>query len=92
MSWSAAYHGLVRAIVRVTIDAATPLPHRLRMLEIDVDSGYAGSTVVANANDVAQDIVVEASVVGAAHIAPVQITIPVSVDMSRDSPLAVASS
>ena len=90
VSWSAAYHGLVRAIVRVTVDAATPLSHRRRMLEIDVDSGSAGSTVVVEENGGVQNIVVQASVEGS-DIPPAQITIPVSVSLSRDGPLAVAS-
>jgi hypothetical protein len=38
--------GLVRAVVRTTVDTATPLWHRRRLLQIDVDSGVGGSTTV----------------------------------------------
>ena len=90
VTWSAAYHGLVRAIVRVNMDAATPLSHRLRMLEIDVDRG--ATTVVAGERAAVHDIVLQAAVEGNGNIAPTTITIPVSADMSRHSPLAVAAS
>ena len=89
VTWSAAYHGLVRAIVRVNMDAATPLSHRLRMREIDVDRG---ATVVAGEHTAVHDIVVQAAVEGNDNIAPTTVTIPVSADMSRHSPLAVAAS
>ena len=75
------------------MDAATPLSHRLRMLEIDVESGFGLSTFVSDEEVKAKNnIVVEASIAGAEHIPPVHITIPVSVDLSHHSPLAVTSS
>ena len=39
VSWRTTYNGLVRAIIKVTVDAASPAATRLAMREIDVDSG-----------------------------------------------------
>ena len=88
VAWAPGYHGLVRAIIRTSIDAATPAWHRRRLLEIDVDSGRQSSTRVfggeaAAAAAATGDIVLQAEVVGAPHIAPVQLTIPVSVSLDH---------
>lgn len=88
VTWARGYHGLVRAFVRTTADAATPLWHRRRLLEIDVDSGVAGSTRVSLGDGV-QDIVLQAQVIGNPRIAPVQLTIPVS-NSAEHLPRAVA--
>lgn len=86
-----AYHGLARAFIRSAIDASTPLWHRRRMLEIDVESGRDGSTLIdMRSSASAEDIVIEASVVGNPGIAPAQLTIPVSVDLAH-LPRAIAS-
>lgn len=39
MPWHSAYHGLVRAVVTVTEDSASPLWHRQRLQEVDMDHG-----------------------------------------------------
>ena len=49
VGWVNGYHGLARAFVRVSMDAATPHWHRSRMLEIDVESGRDGSVSIAGA-------------------------------------------
>jgi hypothetical protein len=90
-TWNTAYHGLVRAFVRTTTDAATPHWHRRRMLEIDVDSGVGNSaTIAGEEKPEAGNIVLQAEVVGSPHIAPAQLVIPVSNDLAH-SPLMVAS-
>jgi hypothetical protein len=79
VGWVNGYHGLARAFVRVSMDAATPHWHRSRMLEIDVESGRDGSVSIAGAAAAtAGDIVLSASAPG---IAPVQLTIPVSTSL-----------
>ena len=89
VSWAPGYHGLVRAVVRSSVDAATPAWHRRRLLEIDIDSGRQSSTQVFGGDDAAAvaaaagDIVLQAEVIGAPHIAPVQLTIPVSVSLAH---------
>jgi len=79
VGWVNGYHGLTRAFVRASMDAATPHWHRTRMLEIDVESGRDGSATIAGAlAPMASDIVLSASAPG---LAPVQLTIPISTSM-----------
>ena len=90
VAWVPAYHGLARAFVRTTVDAATPLWHRRRLVQIDADTGRGGSaTVVAGGEHAAAggDIILQASAPG---LAPVLLTIPVSTSLDH-LPLAVAS-
>lgn len=85
--WKSAYHGLVRGIVQVTVDAASPAWHRGRMREIDADGGVR--TRVATAEDAPPaSIVVTASSSG---LKSASITIPVSTDAAKDSVLAAAA-
>lgn len=79
VGWVNGYHGLARAFVRVSMDAATPHWHRSRMLEIDVESGRDGSATIAGAlTPMASDIVLSASAPG---LTPAQLTIPISTSM-----------
>lgn len=89
--WHPAYKGLARAFVRTTTDAATPLAHRARVREIDVESGL-GESVKIDLREAPEtnDIVLEASLPNNPSIASVQITIPVSADV-RHLPRAVAA-
>jgi hypothetical protein len=96
-------HAHVRAVpqVRTTIDAATPLAHRKRMLEIDVDGGRNVRVLGDDtpplepahgaAADVS-DIVLKVEVVGAPHIAPAMLTIPVSTDLNLLPPGVASNS
>lgn len=78
-----AYHGLARAVVRVTADALSPL-----LLDIDVDHGDGVTTVsLADPKAPPQDIVVTASAPG---LRSGTVRIAVSADAERDSPLAAA--
>ena len=45
VAWHSAYHGLVRAVVMVTEDQASPAWHRARLHEIDVDAGARTTTI-----------------------------------------------
>ena len=92
LSVASAYHGLVRAFVRASIDAASPSSHRALLRSIHKDLGKEGSSVLPP--DVApvtvqSPIVVLASAPG---LASVTLSIPTSTDAMLDSPLAVAAS
>jgi len=94
-SWNTAYHGLIRVFVRTTTDSATPLWHRQRMLQIDVDSGVGDSATVIGDDQqqdasASNDIVIKAEIAGASHISAATLTIPVSNDLSH-LPMAVAA-
>ena len=63
------------------MDAATPLWHRRRLLEIDLDSGVGASARIEPGGVGAADpvdIVLRAEVVGSGQIPAVELTIPVS--------------
>jgi hypothetical protein len=51
--WHSSYHGLVRGLIQVVKDASSPIWHRARLREIDVDSavtdGDNPSTIVVHA-------------------------------------------
>eukprot|EP01062_Namystynia_karyoxenos_P053520 TRINITY_DN4338_c0_g1_i1.p1 TRINITY_DN4338_c0_g1~~TRINITY_DN4338_c0_g1_i1.p1 ORF type:complete len:979 (+),score=225.56 TRINITY_DN4338_c0_g1_i1:75-2939(+) len=81
-----AYHGLARAIVRTTVDAATPLWHRRRVRYIDADGGRL-TRIAPDAAPVSTTITVRATAPG---LPAAQLDIPVSSDLA-DSPLAVAA-
>ena len=87
--WKPAYHGLVRAIVRVTLDAATPDAVRARRLAIETDAGKGprSSAVMPIGGSPPTRIVITATAPG---LPPASITIPLSVD-AKDAPLAVAA-
>jgi hypothetical protein len=84
-----AYHGLVRAVVRVTVDAAaSSSPAGSLLREIDVLSGDGVGTVkVLNGHTGVNEIVVTASAPG---LKPGSISIPVSTDVEVHGPLAAA--
>lgn len=87
-TWHSAYHGLVRGIVRVTQNAASPPWHRSRLAEIDLD-GHAGPTeLIASGVLDATSIVVQASSPG---LIAGRATIVLSTDESTDGVLAVAA-
>ena len=80
-----AYHGLARAYIRSSVDHASAVEHRRRLLEVDMDSGQKGSTVVVDPDAQEQaplsDIVVKATLVGSSATAT--LTIPVTADMAQ---------
>mmetsp|Transcript_13907 Transcript_13907/g.24923 ORF Transcript_13907/g.24923 Transcript_13907/m.24923 type:complete len:387 (+) Transcript_13907:74-1234(+) len=80
-----AFHGLVRAVVRVTSMAGLSKREKILLQEIDRPS-FAFKPVVLLSED-ADDIVVEASTPG---LAPSQLVIPTSTN-KKDSVLSVAS-
>jgi hypothetical protein len=80
------YLGLSRGMFRVTQDCTSAA--RASCATIDTDAKRSPTTVQAKAMDCGtRPIVVEASAPG---FAPVRISIPVSVDVSQDSVIAVA--
>ena len=84
-AWRSAYHGLVRAVVQVSKDCATPKAVRQRMREID---GAASADLVVEPEEDChvEPIVLEAYTPG---LPPVRVSIPTSVD-PKDSVFAVA--
>jgi hypothetical protein len=83
--WHTAYHGLVRAVIRVTSTAARGQRERELLSTIDTDGPMAARNV-AQMQISGEPIVVEASADG---FAPVQVSIPTSTD-STDSVFAAA--
>ena len=83
--WHSAYHGLVRAVIRVTSTAARPVAEKQLLQAIDVHGPMARD---ASASASLDPIVVEAT---AAGFAPVRVTIPVSTDPLDAGVMAVAS-
>ena len=86
----AAYHGLVRAVVRVTSVAARSSMERTALARIDVHGPMAAgeqAEPVEQATAATEPIVVEASAPG---LAPARISIAVSTDPAADGILAVA--
>jgi hypothetical protein len=87
-SWRSAYHGLARAIVQVTRNAASSLHHRKRLIQIDRDGGIRTHIVPPGDTSPGDDaIVVQASVDG---LGTSTVSIPVSTDMESDGVLATA--
>jgi hypothetical protein len=88
--WHTAYHGLVRGIVQVSVDAtdADPATAALRR-EIELDAGKEGqsSIVLASGATVPTEMVVSATSPG---LPIAQLNIPLSVDPA-DAPMAVAA-
>ena len=82
-----AYHGLVRAVVRVTSAAGRPAAERALLAKIDVRGPLAAAARAA-ADTTATPIVVEASSPG---FAPARVTIPTSTDLAADGVMAVAA-
>ena len=89
VAWRPAYHGLARAVVRVTLDAASPDAVRARRLAMEVDAGKGprSSGVMPIGGTPPRVVTVAAAAPG---LAPVLLDIPLSVDPS-DAPLAVAA-
>ena len=91
-SWRSAYHGLARAIVRVTVDASGSAADRALRAQVNVEAGRGAaarsSTILQGAASGAPtSITVQASAPG---LAPVSFVVPLSVDPA-DSVLAVAA-
>ena len=87
--WHSAYQGLVRGVIMVTEDSATPDWHRDRMLEID--GADANSIVIPPNSDrsgAAEAIVVSIASEG---LTSATVSIPVSTDVSKDGVMAVAA-
>ena len=87
--WKPAYHGLVRTVVRTTLDAASPDAVRARRIMLDVDAGKGprSSAILPIGGIPPTTIIVTASSPG---LPLATLTIPLSVDI-KDSPLAVAA-
>ena len=87
--WKPAYHGLVRAIVRGTVDAAGPAAARALRASIDVDAGAGprASGYLPDGQAPPTEIVVTASAPG---LRAAQLRIPLSVDWA-DSVWAAAA-
>ena len=87
-----AYHGLARAVVKVTVDAASASPAELALLATEIESELGGDkrTVrIHHTGDAAHpDIIVMATSPG---LTSGRVVIPVSVDASVHSVLAVAA-
>ena len=86
--WYPAYHGLVRAVIRVTSSAGRDVAERALLRQIDV-SGPMAATLSPEEAKLAMDtspILVEASTPG---LPPVRVSIPTSTDPA-DGVLAVA--
>jgi len=86
--WHSAYHGLVRAVVRVTSTAARTPYERDLLAEIDMHGPMAAAVKQQQQQQDTSDIVVEASSPG---LKSVQFTIPTSTDADTDGVFAVAS-
>ena len=98
-----AYHGLVRAVVKVTDNSAAPAWVRRRLLGIDLDAGLVSRTVdpeeegeeeeeekgVGLVAHAPVNIVVRASAPGL-PFPSAEISIPTSTSLETDGPLAVA--
>lgn len=82
-AWHSAYHGLVRAVVRVTAIHARSSQERELLAMVDVDGPMAGGAIQRGV----EPIVVEATSPG---FAAVQVSIPVSTH-AEDAVMAVAS-
>lgn len=88
-TWRSSYNALARAIIKVSVDAASSAEARTLMRQIDRDSSHGPVLVVdPAARYVAAPIVVKASAPG---LASGITTIQVSVDASTDGVLATAS-
>ena len=88
VSWRSAYHGLARAIVQTTENAASLPHHRRRMIQIDRDGGIRTHIVSPeDSSPRANAIVVEASAKG---LGSSQVSIPVSSDAKIHGVLAAA--
>jgi len=86
--WRTSYHGLARAIVKVTVDAATAATARDLIRQVDVETGKSTVQVADPATPfTAEPIVVRASAPG---LAGATLSIPVSVDAAVDDVAAVA--
>jgi hypothetical protein len=87
--WKPAYHGLARAIVRATLDAATPDATRALRAAIDVDAGRGprASAIMPVGATPPTRITVTAAVAG---LPAATIDIPLSTD-ARDSPFGAAA-
>ena len=91
-----AYHGLARAVVKVTVDAASASEADLELLATQIElnrSNEAGKIAIdylagSTSSDAYTSIVVTATCSG---LAMGSITIPVSTNSSADSVLAVAA-
>lgn len=92
VSWRSAYHGLARAIIRVTLDASGSADERALRAAVNPDAGKgvasrSSSILQGPATAVPKHITVKASAPG---LADASFTIPLSVDPA-DAVLAVAA-
>lgn len=87
--WKPAYHGLVRGIVRVTMDAASPPSVRAARIAMELDAGKGprSSSTLPVGGTPPTSLTLQASSPG---LPTVTLSIPLSVD-PQDEPLSVAS-
>jgi len=84
-----AYHGLVRAVVRVTSTEALPVYERTLLARIDVEGPMATPPGGGGAELALVPILIEATTPG---LPAVRVSIPVSTDAAADGVMAVAAS
>jgi hypothetical protein len=89
VAWRDTYHGLARAVVRATLDAATPDAVRARRIAMEVDAGkgHRSSSSMPLGGTPPRALTVTATARG---LPPASLDIPLSVD-PKDAPLAVAA-
>lgn len=86
--WKPAYHGLARAVVRTTLDAATPDAVRALRAAVDTDAGKGprASAIMPVGDTPPSSLTIFATSPG---LQPATLTIALSVDV-KDSPLGAA--
>lgn len=85
--WHTAYHGLVRAVIRVASVAARPARERAILSTIDAHGPMAAANAASHMDGAGEPIIVEASSPG---FTPVQVSIPTSTDATVDGVFAAA--
>jgi len=87
--WRVTYHGLARAVVRATLDAATPDAVRARRIAMELEAGLGprASAIMPLGGTPPTSLTVSAT---ASVLPPASIEVPLSVDPA-DSPLSVAA-
>lgn len=87
-TWRSAFHGLVRGVVQVTLDASSPSSERAELLAMDIDGGVRTQILDPHSTSAPTTIVVRASSLG---LQSAELTINLSVDSEQDGVLAVAA-
>lgn len=92
VAWHHSFYGLVRGIVQVTHDAASPPAHRARLVQIDTDGGkrtvIVNPGIKGNEKEMPSTITVKASSPG---LKSAMVNIPLTTDAAQHSVLASAA-